>query len=899
MSKKCSFLLRILSFLFVLSLYSADSFSVEFHSLQVRDINVKILKDITRITVTADKPIVYYETDEFEEPYTLIISIPEATLSFSDEPHMIMPLKTPYVSEVRLHQLYDRLAYPPRILRIIIECKQKPEYTIDTTANNITMNIDIGASKALSPQKDKEKISQEVSTEKYQARIGEAKEKIFEDSLKQAQEKELRVMLEEEKKERLLAKEAQRVKEEARQRELKQLKNDLQKAIQQERYEEAARLRDTIKKLEKKEMLEEAPLKEAPQPIEKRQPSRAGEALSRPLRKESQIDALKQRQREAAKEKALEKALQDTMREEEEKTFPEAQEDTREEEQIVPEEEVPQEEYAPPPDQEHSSAMEEELLRLQKQEEVSREPIEEVVQPSFKEEPEKKSARKKIEEKPQEEPVKKESGKTKGIEQKPPTVEELLRKGEEESKIVGAAPKKEEKKPKKKIATLQECIDIGLENHLPAKIALDEVKLAELKLTEAKRALFPSAQYRINQTEGDIYDIGFMEREYTLKMEQPLYYGGRLGDAVKKAQLNLEIAKRNYNKVKSDLIEKIEANFYSFVGAQMVVAAQEELKAEAEHILGIAKRRFDMAMSTEVEYLNLQNLYAQILYQINAAQMEMGSAKVQLEHTLDLDPSYEIEIKEPLQYAKIDIDLDKSLALAYQNRTELFISELTVRVNELEEKITKNKNRFKIDFTGSYGEGGGAYESESLTLGNTWYAGFLFTKPLGGNTISYNFTKDATAPKLGQSSRTGSQSHIWEFNLLNNIGRYSEEKSAQINLKKSISDLNEMKKTVSSEVRETFFRYEKAIMQVDGATIKIQLRQKSIEVNQTKVDLDEALLSELLESKIKLTDEKVAYLNAINSYYSAISSINKAIGLVGFYQVETPPQEVAVPGGKK
>jgi outer membrane protein TolC len=166
-----------------------------------------------------------------------------------------------------------------------------------------------------------------------------------------------------------------------------------------------------------------------------------------------------------------------------------------------------------------------------------------------------------------------------------------MRKGEDDRRLVGApqAPAKKEKKPKKKITSLKECIDIGLDNYMSAKIALDEVKLAELKVTEAKRALFPSASFKKVKTEGDIFNVDFLEREYTLKMEQPLYYGGRLRDAVRKAELNLEIAKRNYNKIKADFIAKVEAAFYSYVGAQMVLAAQEELKAEAEHILGIAK----------------------------------------------------------------------------------------------------------------------------------------------------------------------------------------------------------------------------------------------------------------------------------------------------------------------
>ncbi len=793
MSKKYSFLISIFTALLFILIVPFNSFSEEYQPVRIKEVNFKTLKGVIRIVITSDKPISYYDTSEFEDPPTLIISIPEAELAFTDERYMTRQMNTANIKEVRFHQFFDYLSSPPKILRIIVEFKQKPKYSI-YAENDTVLNVDIEVPKVVVASLAA-RLAQ-PSEEKETVEAGRISEELMSEALDEAKQKELIDILEEEKQDRILAKEAEKLKESER----------------------------------KKKPKEAVKIKEAPS--QKKEPSGLVKAVEVMPQKKGRFESRRQKEEEIRK-KQLE---------------------AKKEKQ---------------PLEGRDYAMTEELMSLQEGSQKEK----------FKEEPQK-------------------------LAEKPPTVEELVRKGEEERRLVGApqAPAKEEKKPKKKITNLRECIDIGLDNYMSAKIALDEVKLAELKVTEAKRALFPSASFKNVKTEGDIYDVDFLEREYTLRMEQPLYYGGRLRDAVRKAELNLEIAKRNYNKIKADFIAKVEMAFYSYVGAQMVLAAQEELKAEAEHILGIAKRRYDVGLSTEVEYLNLQNLYAQILYQINVAQMEMGSSKLQLEHELNLDTSsYEIEVKEPLQYAKIDIDLEKSVQFAYENRPELFINELTVRVKELEEKITRNKNQFKVDFTGSYGKGGGAYKTESLELGETWYGGVMLTKPLGGNTLSYNMSKDQTSPRLGQTTRTGSSSQSWEFNLLNNITRYSEEKNAQIDLKKALNELNEVKKSISSEVREAFFRYEKAIMQVDGSVIKIQLRQKEIVVNQIKVDVDEALLSELLENKIKLTDEKVSYLNAINSYFAAISSINKAIGLSGFYNVETPQplEKTKVAGEKK
>jgi outer membrane protein len=441
------------------------------------------------------------------------------------------------------------------------------------------------------------------------------------------------------------------------------------------------------------------------------------------------------------------------------------------------------------------------------------------------------------------------------------------------------------------LSGMNEAVDIAMENQMAAKIASEEIELARLKLREARRALFPTSSFNYMETTGMTTGStqDFTDKEYKLKFEYPLYYGWRLKYAVEQAISNVKTSRHNYDKAIQELRIEVEIGFYSYLASKLNVKAQKTLLEETQSIVDIAKKRFDMALTTKSEFLQVESQIKQINYQLASSNNDMEMAKLTLAQAMGIENPDKIESVVDtdinlleLKPVYLDLGLEDCVDLAFKNRPDLKAKEYTVESNEYEKKIMKSKDQLKVDLTGSYGKSGGAYESETLRMGPDWFIGLKVSKPLGANTLSTSYTKEETSEKHGQSSRTSSVSRAMELGLIDGLQMFSEQKSAEIGLKKAKEDLQKTREQVVKEVKESYLNYEKGLIQVNTNFDKIKYREEEIKIAKARAELNEIPTSELIRAYISLSDEKLYYIESIGSLYQALAKLNKATGYALF-----------------
>lgn len=435
------------------------------------------------------------------------------------------------------------------------------------------------------------------------------------------------------------------------------------------------------------------------------------------------------------------------------------------------------------------------------------------------------------------------------------------------------------------IPGLEEAVDIASENNMTAKIAEDEISLSNLKIREARRALYPAASLNyletVGRTTGTTQD--FTDTEYKVKFEYPLYYGWRLKYAVDQAVSNMKASMYNYDEALQNLKAEVEAAFYAYIVSRVNLRLQRSLWKDTEKIFDIAKKRYDLELSTKAEFLQVQSQIKQVNYQISTSENDMTLARLTLcqamnVNTEDVDSLLAIDIDVDLEPLDIEVGLEECMDLALIYRPDMKAKEYMIEFNDYGRKIAWSKDQLKVDLTGTYGKSGGAYESESLNLGNDWYLGFKVTKPLGGNTLSSAYTKDETSEKHGQSTRTESVSRSVELGLLDNLQSFSEKKSAEIALKKAREELKKTKDTVFKEVKESYLSFKKALIQIGSSLNKIKYKEEELKIAKARTELNEMPYSELIQAYIGLTDEKLFYIEALGNLYQSLTKLNKATG---------------------
>jgi len=444
----------------------------------------------------------------------------------------------------------------------------------------------------------------------------------------------------------------------------------------------------------------------------------------------------------------------------------------------------------------------------------------------------------------------------------------------------------------KGILSLSEAQSTAIKNSPQAATTKEEIKLAKLKKREAFRALFPQVKLKATHTTGDVLGVDFIEEVYGVQGEQAVYQGGKLWNTYQQSKVNLKLANVRYGKIENDLDLKVAEAYYGVVTAIMNIKLQEELLQKAERVLSLAEKRHDAGLSTDLEILNAKSQHNQIQFQLATAGRDLALARFKLQQAMSLDLSEGTadlsDIDTELEFKVIDINLAKCLELASENQPDILVNNLLVESNEYGEKIAKAKDRFKVDVTGFYGKADSYYETEEKNLEKDWNIGVKVSKPLWGQGVNYSFTKDETSRKVGQTDRTGSESHAGEISLFDKdaMTAASEIKEAYVNRRNAQNNLIETRRQTALEVKEGYYNYQESILQVKNSLEKVRFQEEALKVASAQAGLNEALQSQMIEAMIKLSDEKALYIKALSDYNLSLVKLNKAIGIKDYFRID-------------
>ena len=432
---------------------------------------------------------------------------------------------------------------------------------------------------------------------------------------------------------------------------------------------------------------------------------------------------------------------------------------------------------------------------------------------------------------------------------------------------------------------LGEALGFGMGHQRSVRVAWKEVELAQMKVREAHRALYPAATLKFSWTEGVASQVNFTEYTSGLQLEQPLYYSGRLLEAYRQSLVNMQVAEKRQGKVKSDYTMELAQEFYGYITAKLSRAAQEGLIKETQDSLQKAKVRFDKKLLTRLEVLNIESQMNQAQFQRANADNDLALARLKFIQKLGLEPSAHVQIPDdfPTRTEK-EIDLEDALRLAAHYKPDILVNSLLVKFQEYEERIAKDKLKWKIDLSGFIGTSAAAFETEKLDAGDDYFVGFKATHAWGANSTTTSVTKTKTSPRLGQTTRTDSTVYSAEMGILDQLQGLSEIQQAEVNLEKARRDLEDARMVAFQEVQESYISYQKARLQLEYAGQKISFREEQAKILKAQAGLNEVLPSQVLEAVVKLTEERVGQAQALGNYYIALAKLNKAVGLPGHYR---------------
>lgn len=454
------------------------------------------------------------------------------------------------------------------------------------------------------------------------------------------------------------------------------------------------------------------------------------------------------------------------------------------------------------------------------------------------------------------------------------------------------------------VFTLDDCIRIAIKNSIPLQVSEKSVKLAQMRVIEARRNMLPSVTVAFEPYTGKVNERNYIGRKQYIEGKQPLYHGGELYFTLKQAETNLEITKSEGDKIKNELVLQVKKAYYTLAKTEDNLRMQIELSAEVERICQMVNDQYDANVASKLELLNVSSQTSQTKYQLASAEGDVSVAELILKQAMNVDPAIKINVKPKLAFNRIKVSYEDALAAAFLNRPEVKTNLLMLEYYAYGRKIAASHSLPKIDLMGSWGLAKEYFTPLDNAWGDTgfpavgttiypeqkleeqWYAGVKASVPFWGSTAEYSYTREQWTPVISAYQGTEASTNSFKLKLLDNLAMYSDKQLSEVDFDRARQELNKIKQDVTLEVKEQCFNYQKALIQLETASNKVRYQENDFEFTKLKRSLDEVPDSGVVDSMIKLFQERFGYVQALTDCHTAIASINKAIGIEDYYKDE-------------
>lgn len=453
----------------------------------------------------------------------------------------------------------------------------------------------------------------------------------------------------------------------------------------------------------------------------------------------------------------------------------------------------------------------------------------------------------------------------------------------------------------------------AMEVYTPAKAAKERISLAKRRILVAARELLPSTDFNFEFRNGSLSGDAFSGKDYHVNFKVPIFRGGILWNTFLQEKSNFRAARKEYDEIINELIDEVARAYFEFNRAREVFDDKKRTAEIASKQHSLSKSKFEQALISEIEYLNVESIAGQMDYEIESAEQELELAKMEIQRYLGLDASDPVEVM-PLYHLeeliqKVDQrtkavitesvksgrslpqELNEFIDLAYQNRPELQVESEKLKAARYEARAKQGAFLPRADITMEFGELGEAFTRnvDDPTTQPEWRLLLEVSQNIFGNKMKYSLDNDENAPAIAQflgGSGTQVTKHRFEVGALNGLQDFVETKEAKIKKLEQIITLEKKEQEVIREVKEAYFEYHKASIQVDSTLKRNQYRKRLVELSKIRMSKAEIEISEYLQAELDLAEERKKLHSSLADYFKAKSKLNKAIGIRDYLPLE-------------
>lgn len=411
--------------------------------------------------------------------------------------------------------------------------------------------------------------------------------------------------------------------------------------------------------------------------------------------------------------------------------------------------------------------------------------------------------------------------------------------------------------------SLQEIIQLGIQNSKTLKISDAKLLSASAKVNEINSQRFPQLKFnasymRLSDVPPFEISMSFLPNpiriqdailnsyNFKLSLQQPIFTGFKLSSLNSAANYNLESSELDYSKeINEETFKIISAfwNVYKIDNANKIL--EENLKSLESHI-NDSRNFLENDLITKNDLLKLEVQKSTVELKKIEAENSLEIAKALLNKTIGNDLSDKIEINtDEIIFSEINLDFNNLLSEAKSNRLE--IQSLSKKLSAGKEQLTASKS--------------GWYPSIFLI------SDFYYSRP-----------NQRIFPQKDQFDDTWDVGISLSWDIWNWGYNSSQSQQAESNLIQLETTKAQIEDAIEIEVYNTFLQFQSVIKKVELNKLTLEQTEENYRITNDKYLVQLVGSTDLIDAETSLYSAKTELLNSLIDYELAKIKLDKVVG---------------------
>ncbi len=337
---------------------------------------------------------------------------------------------------------------------------------------------------------------------------------------------------------------------------------------------------------------------------------------------------------------------------------------------------------------------------------------------------------------------------------------------------------------------------------------------------------------------------------------QPLFQYNTTKANLRNAELNFEQLDRTYTESELSQINQITNQFYALFQSQKRLENLGESFRLSETNYNTGQRKYAAGLIAEVEKMSLEVNWANDLDALEQQKNAHEQQQFTFNRAMGLPLQTKIWVDASEEYHPIEVDMNRALELAFQNRSDIRLQEIAIEQSEMSLRQTQSRGRPDLQINAGYDLTGTSTLS-GLGIDDSW-----------GDHLTEAFNGDNSNNNTNVSLTLMIPIFDWGRNRLSVERSMVSLETAQRRMTETEENL---KRDVINRVRSVEAARRSMEIQVQNQVIS----ERTYEIDRTRFDRGEITITDLLRSQTQYNNTQAAFLSALIGYERAKASLKE------------------------